>query len=165
MGLLQNLVHTINQKLGNSTDNWPTHRTVLGYTNVVYQHIHNRAYCYPSLADGVLLSTGNGSWVLGNIIEIVPQNTIQDRYDIHFLVSEGASSSDIYEIVLYSGNIGSEVEIARVRTSKETNNSGTSNIPIQIAPLNSNTRLSARIASQSSGIDTMTVSIFYHIYG
>ena len=45
----------INGKVGESTNIWSQDKTVLGYTNVAYQHIHKSAQCYPSLADGVVV--------------------------------------------------------------------------------------------------------------
>ena len=59
---------------------------------------------------------------------------------------------------------GAEVEIGRVRSSRESAQSGITNVPVQIPPLAANTRISAKLASKSGGGDTVTVSVYYHLY-
>jgi hypothetical protein len=138
-------------------------KTIMGYVNSLYQHIHNQAKCYPTLANGVIVTGGAGAWALGNFVEVIPANAITSMYDIHFVVFEGASATDIYELVLYRGAIGSEVEIGRIRADRENAQSGVSNSPIQIPALAANTRVSAKVASKSGG-DNVTISIYYHTY-
>jgi hypothetical protein len=151
------------KKIGESTDVWSQDGTVLGYTNVAYQHVHQSAKCYPTLANGVVIAGGVGSWVLGNFVEIVPSNVIIFPYDIHYIVIENASANDVYEIVLYSGTLGNELEIGRVRTKRDSAVAGAPNVPIQIPPQAPNTRISAKVASSTGG-DSVTVSLYYHQY-
>jgi len=149
-------------KLGNTTD-FAAHKTLLGYQNSLYQHVHNQAKVYPTLADGITVEGGVGAWTLGNFVEIIPANTITTQFDIHWINFESASATDIYEFVLYSGAAASEVEIGRIRSHKETAKSGTSNIPIQIPAQLANARISAKLASNTGG-DNVVISVFYHIY-
>lgn len=160
---IQITADSINSKLGVNTD-FASHKTVLGYDNSLYQHIHNQSYCYPTLADGVVVPGGAGAWQLGNFVEIIPASTITSEFDIHWINFENASATDVYEFVLYKGALGAEVEIGRIRTSRDTAQSGTAKVPIQIPAQTANTRISAKVASKSGGGDTVTVSVYYHIY-
>jgi hypothetical protein len=156
------IIYAVNSKTGNS-NNTAADKTLLGYLNSLYQHVHNPAKCYPTLQNGVTVNGGAGAWALGNFVEIVPASTITTMYDIHYVNFESASATDTYEFVLYSGLAGAEVEIGRIRTKKEATQSGTTSVPIQIPALMANTRISAKLASSSGG-DNVTVSVFYHTY-
>lgn len=155
-------VDTANGKIGETTDDAQDY-TLLGYNNSLYQHVHNPAMCYPSLADGVTVAGGVGSWTLGNFVEIVPANTITHPFDVHWINFESVSANDVYEFVLYAGSIGNEVEIGRCRTYKTSTASGSNSVVIQIPAQNANTRISAKLASAGGG-DSATVSLFYHNY-
>lgn len=153
----------IDAKLGVVTD-FAAHQTLLGYQNSLYQHVHQQARCYPSLADGIVVTGGVPAWTLGNFAEIIPANTITSAFDIHFIVVENVSAQDIYEMVLYTGTVGNEVEIGRVRIDRESATSGAQNVPIQIPAQSANSRISAKLASKSGG-DSATISVYYHWYG
>jgi hypothetical protein len=153
----------VQEIIGLPTDFPNGNSTVFAFGNAGYQHIHQPAKCYPTLADGVTVTGGAGAWTLGDFVEIVPVDTITTAFDIHWINFESASANDIYELVLYSGLGGAEVEIARVRTYKSATMSGANNVPIQIPVQYANTRISAKLASSSGG-DNVTVSLFYHQY-
>ncbi len=129
-----------------------------------YKHIHNPALCYPTLAPGRQVNTGAGNWELGEFAELIPANIITDAYDVHWVNFESSSATGVYELHLFAGVPESEVLIATIRTSRDTNQSGTTNVPVQIPPLHANTRLSAKVAG-SSGNRNVVVSVFYHTYG
>lgn len=156
-------IKAILAKLGNVTDIWVSHKTVLGYTNVSYQHVHNPAYCYPTLANGVQVNTDANVWVLGNYTELIPTNTITKNFDIHWIQFENASANGVYELHLFRGEIGQEVFIGQVRTTRDSNQSGTSSVPIQVPVIPANSRISARVAS-NGGNRNVTLSVYYHDY-
>jgi len=153
---------TVNDKIGEPTD-FAAHETVLGYNNSLYQHAHQPAKCYPTLADGVVVAGGAGAWALGNFVEVIPANAINKAFDIHYINVEAASANDVYEIVLYSGLLGAEVEIGRARTYKTAAIAGANSVQVQVPAQLANTRVSAKVASSSGG-DSLTVSTFYHTY-
>lgn len=153
----------IDAKLGVTTD-FAAHQTLLGYQNSLYKHVHQQARVYPSLADGIIVTGGAGAWQLGNFVEIIPASTITSSFDIHYINFEGASATDIYELVLYKGTVGNEIEIGRIRTDRESATSGVTNVPVQIPAQDANTRISAKVASKSGGADTVTISVYYHLY-
>ena len=150
-------------KLGITTQ-FASDKTLLGYQNSLYQHVHQQSRVYPTLADGIVVTGGAGAWQLGNFAEIIPENTIADAYDIHFVRFESASVNDVYEFVLYKGALGAEVEVGRVRTTRDSATSGITDVPIQIPAQPANTRISAKVASKTGGGDTVTVSVMYHTY-
>lgn len=153
----------IQEIIGTPTDFPNGNSTVFAFGNAGYQHIHQPAKVYPSLANGVTVTGGVGAWALGNFVEIIPANTITTAFDIHWINFESVSANDIYELVLYSGLEGAEVEIARVRTYKSATMTGANNVPIQIPVQYPNSRISAKLASSSGG-DNVTISLFYHQY-
>jgi len=137
--------------------------SILGYLNSIYKHIHRQARCYPTLANGVMIAGGAGAWELGNFVEVIPAGAITTEYDVHYIIFENASATDVYELVFYNGGIGSEVEIGRIRTDRSSATSGISNVPIQIPAQPGNTRISAKVASKSGG-DNVKISVYYHLY-
>lgn len=153
----------LDDKLGDSEDIWNRDYTVLGFANVSYQHIHQPALCYPSLADGIQVNTSATTWVLGAFTELIPANAINHAFDIHYITFEGASATGVYEMHLYAGEVGEEVEIARIRTVREGAQSGTADVPIQIPVQAANKRISAKLASNGANRN-VTVSVFYHGY-
>ena len=160
---IQGVVDAINIKCVATTD-FASNKSLLGYQNTLYQHVHQPAKVYPTLAAGVTATADNAAWTLGAKAEISPVNTINTSFDIHWINVEAASANDTYEIVLYKGGAGAEVEIGRVRTYKTSTISGANSVPIQIPAQDANARISAAIASSSGGGDTLTLSLMYHIY-
>ena len=148
--------------IGKTTDT-AQDETLLGYNSTMYKHIHNPAKCYPSLANGILVTGGVGVWTLGSFVELIPTNAITASFDIHWINFESASATDTYELVLYGGLSGNEIEIGRIRTYRNSPVSGANNVPVQIPAQVPNTRISAKLASATGG-DNVTVSMFYHIY-
>ena len=132
-------------------------------TILVNNRLHNTNKVYPTLADGIVVMTDIDPWVLGNPVEIVPANAINQNFDIHFIEVEGASATDVYELVLYSGAPGSLVEIGRIRTSKQTANTGATSVPFPCEIQPANTRISARIAAKIGASHTLTISLAYNI--
>jgi len=147
--------------LGNKTDT-EAGNSVYAYTKGTYEHLHAASKVYPTLAAGVTVTAGN-SWVLGDFIEIVPASTITTNFMIHHICVESLSANDTYELVIYKGAESSEIEIGRVRFSKNANQEGTDNQPILTTLVAANERISAKIAT-ASGSSTATISVFYHTH-
>ncbi|NHJ39632.1 MAG: hypothetical protein FK731_06315 [Asgard group archaeon] len=148
--------------IGNKTD---THNgnSLVSKTETLLEHVHGASKVYPTLANGVTVTTGVGAWTLGNFVEIVPSSTITSDFDIHWVSIESISANDVYELVLYKGALTSEIEVGRVRFTKNAALDSTLNIPMQTSIIDANERVSAKIAS-SSGSDNATISLFYHTY-
>lgn len=149
--------------IGNKTD---THDgdSIYAINETLLDHVHSESKVYPTLANGVTVTAAAGAWTLGSFAEIFPASTITSDFDIHYIGVENISANDVYELVLYSGPVASEIEIGRVRFAKNTNLEGTINQPFQTPIILANERIAAKLASQGGGSDTVTISIFYHTY-
>jgi len=156
----------IDAKLGAVTD-FAAHQTLLGYQNSLYQHVHSKAIVYPTLAAGKVVTGGADAWALGAVTEIIAAATepfASNAFDIHFINFEAASANDTYELVLYSGADEALVEIGRVRTKKYSATDSVVSVPIQIPSQTAGTRITAKVASASGGEDTVTISVYAHLY-
>ncbi len=132
--------------------------SVRAILHILNEHTHKSSKVYPTLANGVVVTAG-AAWVLGAFAEIVPISTIATDFDIHHISVEALSANEVYELVLYAV----EVEIARVRLTKNANLDGTMNVPVQCPILPANTQIKAKLATEG-GSDTATMSIYYHLY-
>lgn len=140
-------------------------KTVGGRLITMDEHMHGQQWCYPTLADGVTVTGAAGAWALGAITEVIPADTKTLPYDIHYINVEAASpAADVFEIVLYSGAVASEVEVGRIRFTKSSAVDTQSGLPFQMDIVPGNTRLSAAMASASGGSDTITISVEGHDY-
>lgn len=122
-----------------------------------------RQYVYPTLTAGVIVNGGVGAWGLSAAVtEIIPTNAIGAAFKLIGINISQISANDTYELVLYSGTAGNEVEIGRKRFTKIA----TGNMPpmmFKTESLPANTRVSAKLASASGG-DNITLATEY-IFG
>lgn len=137
--------------------------SLFGRLQQLIEHIHASQKVYPTLADGVTLTTAAGDWGLGTITEIVPANTITKEFDIHEVLVEDVNTQDkTYELVLYYGD--GDTECARVRFAATSNKGG---VPAQFAMttiIPANSRIRGQLAIQDGGSKTIKFSLRYHEY-
>ena len=137
--------------------------TLFGRLQQLIEHIHTRQYVYPTLADGVVLTTGAGDWGLGTITEIAPANAISFAFDIHEILIEDVNTQDkTYEIVLYYG--GSDTECGRTRFAATSLKGGVPAVAMQTIIIPANSRIKAQLAIQDGGNKTAKISLRYHPY-
>jgi len=153
---------TINDVIGNKTD---THDgdSVMAGIHVLNEHAHKASKVVPSGAPGIQVAAGDAaSWTLGSFVQIVAENGITSAFDIHFINLEVVSATGTYEVVLYAV----ETEISRFRFTVvgTPNNLKYTPIPIQTDIIPANTKIQAKVMSSSGAADTITISLFYHIY-
>lgn len=127
-------------------------------------HTHSAQKVYPTLANGVTITGAAGAWALGAFAVIVPANTIPNPFDIHHLNVAAYNSSDTFEIVLYSGPNGAEVEIGRVRVTRISNVGASPHVVMMTPLIAANSQIKAKVASQNGTSNTITISIIYHEY-
>lgn len=131
----------------------------------INRHAHSPAKVYPTLAVGKSVQAAATAWTLGNFAEIIPANTIDGPFDIHFLNIEASPTSDIFEIVLYKGLSGEEEEVGRIRTIPPSATYSISlSMPFQMDIVPKGTRISAKVASSLTTSPTVTFSVQYHTY-
>lgn len=161
-----NLLSTIQSVLtgqGVNTDA-QTVGTLFGRAKRNDEHQHSVCKVYPTLANGVVVTGAAGAWALGAFVVIVPTNTITDAFDIHHINVAAYNSNDTFELVLYSGANGAEVECGRVRFTRTTNVGSPAHVPMQTPIIAANSQIKAKIASQNGTSNTATISIMYHTY-
>lgn len=145
---------TINSKLDSS----------LVYLERLEDHNHNNQLVYPTLADPPQLISGTGKWTLGNFIELIPANTINAPFDLHYFNTGIASLVGTYEVHLFSGALGSEVNFAKLRFARLSNQTGASPFPIMTPVFPANTRISGKLAVNATTQETLLCSLAYHHY-
>jgi hypothetical protein len=127
-------------------------------------HVHSIARVYPTLANGVVVTGAAGAWAEGAYVVIVPTNTIQSPFDIHYINVAAFNANDTFELSLYAGPNGGEIEVGRVRFTRLSNVGAAPHIPFQTPIIAANSQIKAKIASQAGTSNTATISIMYHTY-
>lgn len=128
--------------------------------NQVSFSVNSKLSCYPNESSGVAVLAGVGAYTLGSFVEIVPTNTITHDFRLFKLYIDETddSSTNVWELVFYTGELGSEVEVCRVRQSSGGKVYGDAEIPTPV--ITANTRISCK-AAHSDGGQTITVSLGY----
>ena len=150
----------ISDVIGNRNDA-PTTDSLAGRIHSIEEHNHSAARVYPSLAGGVNIIDGGAAWTYGAYVQVVPAATIQDPFDIHWLIFESISANDIYQIeVVYGAGDTYAGEKKFVRTAVQEQ---TGDVPFMTVIIPANSRIRARIASAGGG-NNVDLSIAYHLY-
>lgn len=149
--------------IGNKTDTY-SGTSLFSNIKLIQEHLHSASNVYPTLADGITVTSSASEWTLGEFVEIIPASTISTDFDIHNVEVSAISDNDVYELVIYKGALSSEVEVGRVRFSKSTNQEGTTNQPFQTLLIGANSRVSAKVACAAGSSHTVTISLRYHTY-
>ena len=150
--------------IGNKSD---THdgTSIRAVVHTLDEHAHKAAQAIPTGAAGVVVTCGDSNaWDLGNFAVLIATNAIDEDFDIHFIVMEAMSANATYEVVLYSGADGSEVEIGRVRVVRITNQVRSEDLPFQCQLQAANAQIKAKVMSSTGALDTVTMSLYYHTY-
>jgi hypothetical protein len=129
---------------------------------VAAAYVHSQSRVYPSLADDIVVTGGNAPWTLGNYVVLIPENAVDSHFVISAIDISACSTLDKYELVLYAGPDGSEIEVGRKRFSKIA----LANNPIAIIfvteIIHTNSQVKAKLASKTGGNSTVTFSINYN---
>jgi len=133
------------------------------HTDILEEHFHSAQKVYPTLADGVTLTTESGDWQLGTITQIVPADAIGSMFDIHEVIVETVNTQDkAYELVLYYG--ASDTECGRVRFRADTNKGSVNVATMQTPLIPADSKISGALAIQDGGSKTAVISLRYHLY-
>lgn len=148
----------INDLIGNRNDS-NSAATIVGRLFDAWEETHSAQCVYPSLADGVLVTTHTDAWTPGNFAEIIPANIINVEFHIHHICVCSASANGGYEIILYKGTtkIG---EMTFSRTDKKDDVEG---LDIFTPHCEANSQIQAKIASENAAQqDTVRFKVWYH---
>ncbi len=137
--------------------------TAADRVKILLEHNHGSQYVYPTLADGVQLTTAAGDWAQGTTTEIIPASTITSDFDIHEVLIEVVNTKDkTYQLTLYYG--AGDTFAGSVRFSSDTNKGGVPNGSMMTPMIPANSRVRASLAIQDGDSKTATISVRYHLY-
>lgn len=145
--------------IGNKTDTIAG-TSAMSLLKVAAAYIHAQSRVYPTLADGVVVTGDNVTWTLGAYSVIIPANAVDTPFIIDMIDLQAFSAIDTYELVLYYGPNGAEVEAGRIRFTRTTNNPGPNEFQTEIIPANS--QIKAKLATKNGLSATVTISLNYH---
>lgn len=142
--------------------------SIMAHLNTSYEHVHGKAFKYPSLADAIVLTSSGTAWVPGAFIELIPENglDITDKpFDLHWMNVADISGTCQLQIDVYSGNVGSEVFLCSVGTQRTSNFSREGAFPLQIPQQEAGKRISCKLSSSENSVRTCGVFTLGHYYG
>ncbi len=155
--------NTINDVIGNKLDD-ESGDSLYSKAYTVQRHIHSEQLIYPTLANGITVTSSAAIWTLGAYAVIIPENTIANSFDIHAIHVGTFSANDVYEIKLYSGSDGSETHIGSARFARTNATNPGSVLPMTTPLINANTQIKAALASMVGGNESIRISVIYHTY-
>ena len=145
----------------------PTSGTLGHAIKEIEKHIHpiGGEKLYPTGVTPVTLRSGGTSDLFGAFIEVVPVDTITNKYDPHHIYF--ANVSDVaryYVIEVATGLAASEVVIGRIVAGATSSSKGVSQFAIFVNRVDANERLSMRVKDDEAATNTIDVAIGYHEY-
>jgi len=157
---------TTEQVVGSKNDiEWIESRSLAAFAYAVYNHIHSSSNTHPANAQFVTVTSGGTQYVNdGAITEIIAADEITIPFDLHFVIGFNISAIGSYDVVVYSGASGDEIEVGRTGFTRSTNQSREGATPIQIPKQPANTRISASLISSNNAANTINVRVWSHGY-
>lgn len=120
--------------------------------------IDSRTKLYPDLAEPITVTAGNGAWILGDAVEIVPVNAIGYNFHIRHIHVIDMSANDEYQIVLYANG----EQIASEFCSRTDGIHNKASVEITTDTIPANSKIEAKIATSGSGLTpTLRLRISY----
>lgn len=131
MGVFIDYYQAIKTLIDNLRGGTATVQQLYDNQHIQLEHIHSAQKTYPTMANSIVLTTGSGAaWTLGNFIEVVPANATTSPFDIHWMgIGAVSAVAAVYEVELYAGAIGAEVEIGQCRAYRQAQQSGAAPSP------------------------------------
>lgn len=143
----------------------PDSETILAYLQTAYYHVHGEPFVYPQYVDPILLTSAAASWAItGDKIEIIPADTIDVDFDLHW-ASISEISADLYGIIdFFLGAVSEEVWIGAVDVSRTATFTRETPVPMQVPQLPANSRISARFSENTASPRTVRIKFYGHLY-
>ena len=133
----------------------------------IEKHIHpvGGEKLYPTGVTPITLTSGGTSDLFGDWVEVIPVDTITNKFDPHHIYF--ANVSDVaryYVLEVSSGLAASEVVIGRIVAGATSSSKGVSQFAISVARVDANDRISMRVKDDEAATNTIDVAIGYHEY-
>jgi hypothetical protein len=166
---IDSLLKTINGKLGENTQLWGHEtKTVLGYNNAAYKHIHNPSYVWPddcTLVSAVSSATAD---TFGDFVELIGEGDIDRAFDIHWANIENITENGVYIVELHEVSNAdlqvSEKYLGLFSVSRRDNFTRSFTKYTQIPVVSSNKRIGARVKKSGAGAGTVVFNVEFHDY-
>ena len=155
--------------IGEETQLWGSpSKTVLGYSNSAYKHIHNPSYVYPAdctLVSAVTSATAN---TFGVFAQLVAAGGITVAFDIHWANVQDINQDGTYIIELHEVSNAdlqvSEKFLGSFSVSRQSAFTRSFQVYTQIPVVDANKRIGVRAKKGSSTAGTISFNVSYHDY-
>ena len=130
----------------------------------ILSQVANISKVYPTLADGVQVIAGVGAWQLGSFAVVVPASTITSNFSIYSIsIEDYLGGAGAFELILYSGANGAEVEICSTRIYRSGTYGYAGMVNVRTPITLGNSQIKAKLASQTGGSQSLVISIYYNL--
>ena len=154
----------IRDVVGNKNDDHDGN-SIRAVSHIINEHTHNSMMIFPLLDNPITLTKASGVWAaMPTPVEIIPADTVNIDFDIHWVHVNNISANGNYIIEIYKGDAGSEILIGTVAVSRTAAQSQEGAVPIQTPLHNENERISAALSSSNNAQDSVLVKLGYHEY-
>lgn len=141
---------------------------LLRYLKAGYLHAHGQPIKYPIHADAgeyfLTVTSAAAAATHGAKVEIIPANDVTVAFDLHWLEITDISATDEFEVKLWKGLSGAEVEIGSYCYARSSNFAREGSKAILIRQQAANERLSISIACDGGGSKTTRFAVEGHTY-
>jgi len=155
--------------IGNATQLWGNaSKTVLGYSNATYKHIHNPSYVFPANCTLVSAVTSAVENTFGEFAQLVATGGITVAFDIHWANVQDIDENGTYIIEIHqvsNANLQvSEKYLGSFSVSRQNNFTRSFQVYTQIPVVEANKRIGVRAKKSGVGAGTITFNVSYHDY-
>lgn len=159
-------IKDIISSIGSSTDIWSIHKTLLGYNNVTYKHIHNSGRVYPADGTNITVTSSAIGSTYGTMVEVVPANTIPVTFDCHFanIVDISVNGTYVIQFWIVDEALTPITFLCEFSVSRTDNFSKSGEAIVQLPPIAGNSRVGARVLKGTDIEGSVTFNIHYHDY-
>jgi hypothetical protein len=161
---------TINANVGTKND-WVAvpyvagNPTLLAYIVTGYYHVHGEAFLFPIAANPVTVTSAAAAWTLGAFAELIAAGATDRDFDLHWMQIGDISAVGNYELLIYKGLAGAEVQIGGICFSRTDNFSGEANQPVQVPQQVAGTRISVALRDSTTSARSCIAKTIGHYYG
>ena len=154
-------------KLGDSTQLWGgSTKTVLGYNNAIYKHIHNPSYILPNDCTTIDVTSSATANTFGDFVEIVSET---DRaIDFHWANIVEVTELGVYIIELHEVDATdlqvSEKYLGSISVSRLDIFTKASQVSVQVPVMPTGKRIACRVKRGTAGAGTVKFNLTYHDY-
>ncbi len=160
------IVKTVLAAIGRTNDSWTQDKTLLGYSNQSYKHVHNPGYITPDDGTVIRVSSGAGAGDWGAFVDVVAENEIDRFFDIHWLSITDIEVNGVYIIELHrlDGAGASVAQLCQLPVTRNNNFARGGEVLIQIPVQPSNARIGARMRKTTADAKYIEFIAHYHDY-